>query len=61
MEEVTNWLGYPVTRGSVLEYTCHPGHVLEGSHVSWCDGILWNSSAPVCSRLAHLQDRYSYK
>ena len=44
-------LGYPVTRGSVVVYTCHPGHVLEGSHVSWCDGILWNSSAPVCSRL----------
>jgi hypothetical protein len=25
------------------------GHVMDGAAVSWCDGVLWNSSAPVCT------------
>ena len=47
---MTDWNGYKVVPGSVLRYTCDPGHVMYGDHVAWCDGILWNTSAPVCSR-----------
>ena len=49
VEQLDTWRGYKVTRGSVLRYTCQPGHVLEGDQIIWCDGLLWNSSVPVCT------------
>ena len=48
-ESLHSWLGFPVLPGSVVRFSCHPGHVMEGEATVWCDGILWNSSAPLCS------------
>ena len=48
-ETLNTWLGFPVSPGSVVRYSCHPGHVMEGEDTVWCDGIIWNSSAPSCS------------
>ena len=48
-ETLNTWLGFPVIPGSVLRFSCHPGHVMEGEDTVWCDGIIWNSSVPSCS------------
>ena len=42
--------GFSVPVGSMLRYACNPGYDLIGDQVIWCDGILWNSSAPMCQR-----------
>ena len=34
----------------MIRYACDTGHFMEGDPLLWCDGILWNSSAPVCHR-----------
>ena len=48
-ENLQSWLGFPVEAGSVVRFSCHEGHVMEGEDTVWCDGILWNSSVPLCS------------
>ncbi|XP_023336616.1 MAM and LDL-receptor class A domain-containing protein 1 [Eurytemora carolleeae] len=46
---VSNVSGVLVPSGSILQFTCYPGHLLQGDPVSWCDGLLWNSSIPTCT------------
>merc|ERR1711892_238750 len=42
--------GFSIPTGSLVRFACDPGHDLIGDGVLWCDGILWNTSAPLCHR-----------
>ena len=48
--ELNIFNGFDVPTGSMVRYACDPGHDLVGDPLLWCDGILWNSSAPLCYR-----------